>query len=596
MVASGSSLRAAPNPLKPLAYSYLRMSTEPQLLGDSRRRQLEASRSYAAAHDLQLAEDGELEDIGISAFKGANVTDGALGRFLQGIKSGAVEPGSYLLVESLDRLSRQEPLPALFLFLSIVQAGVNVVTLADGRVFKKDATDLPDLLGTLVTISRANEESQTKSIRGSASWENKRAGAALKKPMTKWCPAWLALSPERTEYLPIPDRVKIVRQIFADVVAGIGLFSIARRMNEAGVPTFSESNGWHQSYIAKILANRAVLGEYQPHARVNGKPVPRGAPIPNYFPAIISEELFFQAQFAKSQRRVSGAGRKGTAFTNLFSGLARCAYCRSPVVFENKGGGRKGGSYLICSGAKRHLGCPSVRWRYRDFEASFLAFVEEVDIQGIVQESAGPTERERIEGQISATRGQLSEVADLMEKAFGMLSSDVAVEFITEKLKGLEKRRTELSEQIADKESELKELRSREARYRSSQEEISELVRKLQAPADGDLFKPRAQIASQLKVLVDTILVASVGDRPRMQKAIDRLRSIPAHGSDDVLAYMEEMAAAPDQTRPYFAVNFRDSNFRLVFPAEDDPLRYEQQITAGDAFSSGLHEFVSQVQ
>jgi DNA invertase Pin-like site-specific DNA recombinase len=71
------------------------MSTDPQLLGDSRRRQLEASRAYAAAHGLELAEGAELEDIGISAFKGANVSEGALGRFLQAVKSGSIKSGSY---------------------------------------------------------------------------------------------------------------------------------------------------------------------------------------------------------------------------------------------------------------------------------------------------------------------------------------------------------------------------------------------------------------------------------------------------------------------------------------------------------------------
>jgi DNA invertase Pin-like site-specific DNA recombinase len=571
------------------------MSTDPQLLGDSRRRQLEASRTYAAAHGLQLTEGGELEDIGISAFKGANVTEGALGRFLQGITSGAVKPGSYLLVESLDRLSRQEPPAALFLFLGIVQAGIIVVTLNDGRVYKKDATDLGDLITTLVTISRANEESQTKSIRMSGAWEQKRAKAALNTPMTKTCPGWLTLSADRTEYLPIPERVDVVRRLFEEVIGGIGLYKIARRLNEAKVPTFNKSDGWHQTYLAKILANRAVLGEFQPHVRVNDKPVPSGAPIPGYFPAIISQELFFQAQFAKSQRRVSGAGRKGSVFANLFSGLARCAYCRSKVVYENKGGGPKGGAYLICSNAKRHLGCPSARWRYRDFEASFLAFIEEVDIQTIVQDGAGPTERERAERDLAAVRGQLTEVADLMEKAFAVLSSGGAVEFVTEKLKSLEGRRNELNQQLAVKETELKELQSREASYRGSQEEIAELVLELQAPGNADLFKKRAQIASQLKVLVDTILIASVGDRARMQRSIDALRAIPDHGSDDVLAYMEEMAAAPDQLRPYFAVSFRDKKFRLVYPTEDNPLQYEQQITSSDVFNSDPDGLVSKV-
>ncbi len=74
------------------------MSTDSQLKGDSRRRQLELSRAYAHDNGLELAEGAELEDIGVSAFKGANVTEGALGRFLVAVSSGAVKPGSYLLV------------------------------------------------------------------------------------------------------------------------------------------------------------------------------------------------------------------------------------------------------------------------------------------------------------------------------------------------------------------------------------------------------------------------------------------------------------------------------------------------------------------
>ncbi|WP_415926795.1 recombinase family protein [Mesorhizobium salmacidum] len=93
---------------KPLAYSYIRMSTDIQLKGDSLRRQTERSKKYAQDHNLQLVEDLRLEDIGVSAFKGDNVSSGALGKFLDAVKAGRILKGSYLLVESFDRLSRQK--------------------------------------------------------------------------------------------------------------------------------------------------------------------------------------------------------------------------------------------------------------------------------------------------------------------------------------------------------------------------------------------------------------------------------------------------------------------------------------------------------
>jgi DNA invertase Pin-like site-specific DNA recombinase len=253
--------------MKPRAYSYLRMSTDLQLKGDSRRRQLEASKAYAEEHELELADDAQLEDIGISAFKGANARDGALGQFLAAVKGGSVERGSYLLVESLDRLSREEILPAHTLFLSIVQAGINLVTLIDKRVYRAKSTNLVDMITSLVIMERAHEESKTKSMRVGAAWKNKRTKAAEGQPMTARCPAWLRLSSDGRSYEIIPERSEIVRQIFADSAAGLGMYSIANRLNKSGLPAFVGKNGWHRSYLAKTLENRAVLGEFQPRRR-----------------------------------------------------------------------------------------------------------------------------------------------------------------------------------------------------------------------------------------------------------------------------------------------------------------------------------------
>jgi hypothetical protein len=64
-----------------------------------------------------------------------------------------------------------------------------------------------------------------------------------------------------------------------------------------------------------------------------------------------------------------------------------------------------------------------------------------------------------------------------------------------------------------------------------------------------------------------------------MQKAIDHMKKNAAHDVD-VIAHMTQLATHSDQSRRYFALGFRDSDVRVVFPAENDPLRYEQQIKA----------------
>jgi DNA invertase Pin-like site-specific DNA recombinase len=576
--------------MKPRAYSYLRMSTELQLKGDSKRRQLDASMAYAEEHGLELADDAHLreigisarrlEDIGVSAFKGANVRDGALGQFLAAVKAGSVQRGSYLLVESLDRLSREEILRAHSLFLSTVQSGINLVTLVDKRVYAAKTTNTVDMITSLVIMERAHEESKTKSMRVGAAWRQKRKKAAEGHPMTAVCPAWLRLSSDRRSYELVPERVEIVRQIFADAAAGLGMYSTATRFNRAGVPAFIGEQGWHRSYVAKILKNRAVLGEFQPHVKVDGKRIPDGDPIAEYFPAIISEELFFQAQHSRSQRKNEGRGRKGLGYTNLFTGLARCAYCHSTVVFENKGSVKRG-TYLICGNARRRLRCDATRWQYQDFEASFLAFVQELDLESIINANEDAGKRKGLEDELRAIRGELSSVTDLMEKTFAVLSAGGSPEFVAGKLNELTAKQSELRNRLASKEAEQQQFNARESRFYESREEIKALVKKLQMPPSDELYKIRAQISSRLKVLVETLLIAPQGALPAMKRTIEQLQGIAGVETDDVIAHMRTLAADPDQSRRYFAVGFRDAAVRVVYPTYGDPLLFEQQTVAG---------------
>jgi DNA invertase Pin-like site-specific DNA recombinase len=565
--------------MKPRAYSYIRMSTDIQLLGDSRRRQLEASRSYAEEHGLELADDSQLEDIGISAFKGANLKDGALGQFLVAVKNGAVEHGSYLLVESLDRLSREEILPAHTLFLSIVQSGINLVTLVDKRVYQAKTTGLVDMITSLVIMERAHEESKTKSVRVGAAWKNKRAKASEGLPMTARCPAWLRLMPDRLAYKVVPERVEIVRQIFSDTAAGLGMYSIANRLNKAGVPAFVGKNGWHGSYLAKTLKNRAVLGEFQPHIKLDGKRIPEGPPILGYFPAIVSEELFFQARHSSSQRKINGAGRKGLAYTNLFTGLARCAHCRSAVVFENKGTGTRGGTYLVCGNSQRGRGCDATRWRYQDFEASFLAFVQELDLDSIIDANGDAEKRKNLEAELAALRGEASSIAELMEKTYAVLSAGGAPEFIAGKLTELSAKRSEVDKRLALKEAERDAFQARDSRFYASREEIKKLVKKLQMPPSGELYRLRAQISARLKGLVDILLIAPRGALPATPGSLEQLLDMTEDEVEDVLPDSQRIATASDQSRRYFAVGFRDTAaMRVVFPTYSDPLQFELQI------------------
>jgi DNA invertase Pin-like site-specific DNA recombinase len=372
-----------------LAFSYLRMSRPEQIKGDSLRRQLEASREYAIKHGLTLNET--MQDIGVSAFRGKNRTEGTLAAFLDLIRDDEIPSGSVLLVENLDRLSREQVTTALRLFLSIIDAGVSIVTLSDGQVYSKAEVDrdFTKLLMSIVYMARAHDESAMKSARLVESWKAKRARAQAdpRAKLTGCVPGWLTLNKARTEFRVREDRATIVRRLFEECASGIGSRMSARRLNDENVIPFGRAKGWRNTSIRQILTNEAVIGRFQPGVMKDGVRVPEGPPIEGYFPAIVPEALFFRAQKAMTGRRKGSAGQDRGTCANLFRGLVRCAYCGGPMYYHTSGGLPEGQGWLQCDIARRRvrkdgeLVCSHIKtYPYEMLERHVLACLPDIDI------------------------------------------------------------------------------------------------------------------------------------------------------------------------------------------------------------------------
>jgi DNA invertase Pin-like site-specific DNA recombinase len=122
------------------AISYQRFSSPMQARGDSTRRQTDLA-EHCRRHGLRLIDT--FLDAGVSGYTGANLSDeSALKALLDAVRAGKFEPGTRLIVESLDRLSRREISAALRLFLDILDSGLIIVALIDGeQVFTKERVD-----------------------------------------------------------------------------------------------------------------------------------------------------------------------------------------------------------------------------------------------------------------------------------------------------------------------------------------------------------------------------------------------------------------------------------------------------------------------
>lgn len=338
------------------AFSYVRFSTGRQAEGGSLRRQTSLSLAYCKRKNLALDDSLTLHDLGVSAFRSANVKDGALAAFLEACRLGRVPAGSVLIVESLDRLSRDQIRPALQLFMALQDHGITIVTLQPEREYPPDSTDALGLVEPLIVFARAHEESLIKSHRRRDGWKQARDRARTGGgPMMKTCPAWLEVTDDG--FRVKPKAAAAVRRIFTLAREGMGLYRIAQELARDGVPGIGRSGRWTISYLHHILTVPAAMGSYQPNKQKGRGVVPDGEPIPNYYPPVITEAEWREAQAALQARGgdfdasgkfrrggsgVRGAGRKGKGEPNLFTALVHDATTGHRMIMTN-GLGRKNG-------------------------------------------------------------------------------------------------------------------------------------------------------------------------------------------------------------------------------------------------------------
>jgi DNA invertase Pin-like site-specific DNA recombinase len=372
----------------PKAYSYLRFSTPEQAKGDSKRRQWELAKNYAEKNGLELDEELTFHDAGVSAYRGANIEIGRLGEFIDAVDNGIIERGSYLLVESIDRLSRDFIPDAQGMLLDLCRRGITIVTV--GNVGNETVLSMETMRkNTFLTVEvaliliRANEESEQKALRSRSNWKQKRSNI-LNKLYTGKLPGWLELCGNKI--VAIPERAAIVQRIFDLYLKGSGPKGIAHILNSEKINTWGvkkrKAEYWHHSYIFKILGNPATIGVLIPHEtkyveiEKNDKKLRKKIRVPqeaikNYFPPVVDEKTFNRVQ----EFRENNNGMKGMKLSiplrNIFSRLAKCPLCESNLIRVSKGDGQSE-VYLACGKAKAGAGCDFYRVRYDEIESVFI--------------------------------------------------------------------------------------------------------------------------------------------------------------------------------------------------------------------------------
>jgi DNA invertase Pin-like site-specific DNA recombinase len=527
----------------PTAYSYIRFSSPEQAKGDSLRRQKEGALQWCERYGIRLDTSLTLHDKGVSAFKGLhreNPDKHALALFLKLVERERVHPGDYLLIENLDRLSREHEVAACHLLTGILSAGIRVVQLSPYEMLLTEKSNGWELMRAIMELSRGHSESVIKSERIGKAWRKRLAAAREGKlVLTKAVPAWIEVREGRLRL--IPERAAAIKRIYQLSTLGYGIVTITRKLTEEGVPPFGErewyrevdedgnvkegwravagkrygAGWWSRSYVCQILHDRRVLGEFQP---MKGDKTPDGVLMLNYFPAIITQKEFDLARAGLSRRK-QGGGRT-TKYIDLFAGLVKNARDGGTYHSTTRSDRRMKYRVLVnTAGTEGRTQCWA--FPYSTFERAVLSMLREVDPKEVIgedksaeAEDALRNERDRVEARIAEYEAELD-------------NGELAV--LARKLRELKDRRVELDRLIA-------EARRKAAKPLSDAwDETHSTLKALEKAADTDDFRVRLRTA--LRRIVDSIWVVFSG----------RVR--------DRFAHVQICFAGCERTRDYFIVH-----------------------------------------
>ncbi len=523
----------------PRIYSYVRFSSEKQLKGDSLRRQNELIDKYTKEKGLELDDEFRLADLGKSAYLGQNVKDGKLGLFLQAVREKKVGPDSVLLVESLDRLTRLKPREALPLFLEIINAGVTIVTLIDRQEHNQKSVDGiggMTLFASLMVLSRAHEESQTKSNRLKKAWEEKRRNLT-KKFYSGRIPSWLQVVEGEVKPIVIKEKAATVKRMFQMCLAGNHCEGIARKFHQEGLPIVGGAKKWSHGFVSQTLRNPSVTGDFTPNKMIEGKRTPAGPTISNFYPAIVSHADFNRVQHIMDSRSKNTAGgRASTEASSLFRKVLFCGYCGEPVYHTAKGRHYNGKlkRTLLCKNAKEGTGCFYVGWNYEEFEKSFLLVATELRAT-MGDKFDGQTlreEQEELHGEQKLLRTKVGNLVSAIETADATASKD-SLRSITAKVTEHERRLSEIEARLNETERKLSAGMEGSAPLLK----LEQLAKKLE---DGDT---RKLVSDQISQLFERIDLFPAGTRFQFAKfQAEHARLVKERGKNDgsVSARMRE--------------------------------------------------------
>ncbi len=310
------------------AVSYLRMSKDSQDTSISAQRVAVAALAKSGGYRIVR----EYVDLGISG--DATEKRVEFQRMMSDVSRGDFK---VVLCWDQDRFGRFDPLEAGFWIKPMRDAGIVLVTVAQGKI---DWTDFAGRI--LYTIQQEGKHQFLRDLS-----RNVNRGKMQSASLGDWAggAAPYGYQIGGNSRLVIDDEEsQVIRDMFAWYIAGESFARIRARLNGSGIAG-PRSGPWASATIGKMLKNRAYVGDtvYNRISQARYTTIANGIVIPkpgaktvindqslwiiveNTHPAIVSRETFAAAKAAKKTHKKFTSSNNGHRI--LFKSLLTCGRC-----------------------------------------------------------------------------------------------------------------------------------------------------------------------------------------------------------------------------------------------------------------------------
>lgn len=417
--------------MKKKLYSYQRWSSAVQKEGTTKGRQEDAARRYAALHDLDYV---EIVDDGMSAFHSQHLNSkkGALGKFLDAINQGFINTNAVLYLESLDRLARSDVDNALVLFMGILKSGLQIYTGFDNKLYDANSIKNPyDLMQSIITFSRGNEESKTKQRRTLEATKQlikqHKEGLPVTIKAVGSHPWWIDASTRANEKVKKhPVYWPIAQKIVEMLLSGMSIFKIVTYLNTT-YPLGYKGKDWTSPNISNMKCNKALYGVREIVLKTEDVKYT----LVDYYPPLVSEVQFNTISRIQSGNKYLGdtSGKKRNVNLLAGLGLLRCGTCGGTMAAMRDNNTKQDTDQIRyqCEKGRTKTGCRA--WsitgdlvEHAAMEVLTIAYIK-LTHEGALEQEDYSTQVADIKESIRGIDEGITNLTMMVEKGIGKLES-----------------------------------------------------------------------------------------------------------------------------------------------------------------------------